>query len=63
MKRGMDDIDTLGQIQAWNGLSYTTFWGNEENVCNKVEGYDSTLYPPYNTKDRVFEVFSTDIYR
>lgn len=63
MKRGIDDVDELAEIVSWEGQKYTTFWGNEENACNKVEGYDSTIYPPYNDKDRVFDVFSTDIYR
>lgn len=63
MKRGIDNVDDLGRIVSWNGLDYTKYWGNEQNTCNKVEGYDSTIYPPYNDKDRVFHVFSTDIYR
>ncbi|KAJ3662460.1 hypothetical protein Zmor_006808 [Zophobas morio] len=62
VKRGLDDIDRLGYISAWNGMKYTSYWG-DGTTCSEVRGTDSTLYPPRITKDNEFYIFATDICR
>jgi hypothetical protein len=62
VKRGMDDITTLGHIDAWNNMKFTQYWG-ESTTCSEVKGTDSTLYPPRVTEDNAFYIFATDICR
>jgi hypothetical protein len=58
----MDDITTLGHIDAWNNMKFTQYWG-ESTTCSEVKGTDSTLYPPRVTEDNAFYIFATDICR
>ncbi|XP_044258698.1 sensory neuron membrane protein 2-like [Tribolium madens] len=67
VKRGIKDVHSLGQIIRWNNATYTDYWhGLEKNTstsCDKVQGTDATLYPPYVRKDYIFQIYSTDICR
>lgn len=58
----MDKIEQLGHIIAWNDSMYTKYWG-DGTTCSKVQGTDSTLYPPRVTKESEFFIYSTDICR
>ncbi|RZC37537.1 sensory neuron membrane protein 2-like, partial [Asbolus verrucosus] len=65
VKRGIQNIQTLGHIVKLNNSTRTNFWQRlgPNSVCDKVEGTDSTLYPPEISRDSVFKIYSTDICR
>ncbi|XP_022900295.1 sensory neuron membrane protein 2-like [Onthophagus taurus] len=64
VKSGISDANEVAEIISWKGLKELDFWGNEtDNICNKVRGRDSSIYPPFNDEDTVHEVFNTDICR
>ncbi|XP_017781871.1 PREDICTED: sensory neuron membrane protein 2-like [Nicrophorus vespilloides] len=63
-KRGIDDISQIGKIMSWNGLTSVDFWpGGEEASCNKVEGRDISIYPPYIKKGETFKLYASDMCR
>jgi lysosome membrane protein 2 len=65
IKRGINDVKTLGQIVRLNNSTRTHYWkqSNANSSCDEVKGTDSTLYPPQISKDSIFQIYSTDICR
>lgn len=61
--RGMDDIKQLGDILTWNGEKYSRYWKGSNSNCNKVEGRDSTIYPPHINEGDSFTIYTTDLCR
>jgi len=59
---GVGDIDNFGQIVTWNGRNYLGFW-NPMSPCDRVNGTDGTIFAPFVEKDRIVELYSSDIYR
>ncbi len=45
VKRGMKDIQELGQVVALNGKPQMDFWNGMP--CNEIKGTDTTIYPPF----------------
>lgn len=58
---GILDSRALGRIMAWKGQSNLTMWDGD--FCNRIEGTDSTIYPPFwSPKDKI-AIFLSDMCR
>ncbi|CAG7833576.1 unnamed protein product [Allacma fusca] len=69
IKRGIDNHKTFGNILAWEGEAELSWWTDpklpsyEEQYCNKINGSDGSLFPPFVTKERTMRIFVDDICR
>lgn len=62
MYTGVDDSDDFGRIKTYKGGEDLEFWVRNTE-CDKVKGTDGSLFAPFFTKDRKFDVFSSDLCR
>ncbi|KAL5011838.1 hypothetical protein ScPMuIL_010389 [Solemya velum] len=58
---GVDDTNKFGIVDNWNGNSTLHFWTTDS--CNKINGTDGTVFPPFVDKSDKLFIFSTDICR
>lgn len=58
----MDTHEHFGLIKEYAEKSELGFWQNNTE-CDKVKGSDGSLYPPFFTKERKVDVFSSDLCR
>ena len=70
VKRGIEDHTEFGKIVQWDGMTELPWWytkgldhNSSEHYCNKINGSDGSLYPPFVNKDTVLRIFNTDICR
>ncbi|CAG7828989.1 unnamed protein product [Allacma fusca] len=67
--RGVKNYQTFGQIVEYDHKPELNFWTNQslpvdaEQYCNKINGSDGSLFPPFLTKDQGLHVFSHEICR
>ena len=67
---GREDPAKFGQIVSWNGMKELSWWpsrgqdgDHQQSTCNRINGSDGSLFPPFITKDSVLRVFSSDTCR
>ncbi|PNF15089.1 hypothetical protein B7P43_G15994, partial [Cryptotermes secundus] len=58
---GIEDYRKLGRIIAWKGQSNLTNWDGE--FCNRIDGTDSTIFPPFQSSHDKVVIFLTDLCR
>ena len=58
---GVKGVDNFGLINTWNNESELTYWTTPS--CNKINGSDGTIFPPFVDKSDRKYLFSTDICR
>ncbi|XP_072365874.1 scavenger receptor class B member 1 isoform X2 [Scyliorhinus torazame] len=58
---GVDDINKVHQISAWNGLKKVNFWHSEQ--CNMLNGTAGELWPPFMDRSDTLKFFSPDACR
>ncbi|CAG7721662.1 unnamed protein product, partial [Allacma fusca] len=56
-----DNNDNFGKTVSWNGKPSLSFW--KDSKCNKVDGTDGTIFPPFATKHDILTAFSPDLCR
>jgi hypothetical protein len=61
VRGGVDDYREFGRILRVDGAESLGHW--EEAECNRINGTDGSLVPPFVTKDRLVRVFSEDTCR
>jgi hypothetical protein len=59
---GVGDSSVFGQILTWNGYSDLNLWHNLSE-CDRVKGSDGTIFPPFVEKERIVEIFSSELCR
>ncbi|CAO1440533.1 unnamed protein product [Diamesa serratosioi] len=59
--RGIKNIKDLGRIATVNEKAEQNIWDGDE--CNKIKGTDSTIFPPFMTKEEGLWTFTPDICR
>lgn len=59
MFSGQTDINKLGIINMWNGVSRTDYY---EGSCGDVNGTSGELWPPVGDDQKVY-IFAPDICR
>ncbi|CAG7817306.1 unnamed protein product, partial [Allacma fusca] len=57
VRSGVKDSSQFGKIVTWNGKKELDFWTDEslpeeQQYCNKFNGSDGSIHPPFMTKDR-----------
>lgn len=66
MQTGEEDIYKTAHIVSWEGQTQLNVWNNETegNLCNKINGTDSSYYRPFRTpySENLF-VFNADVCR
>lgn len=45
VKRGMKNIQEVGQVVLYNGKPTMEYWNGE--YCNQIKGTDTTIFPPF----------------
>uniref|UniRef100_A0A1B6C183 Sensory neuron membrane protein 2 n=1 Tax=Clastoptera arizonana TaxID=38151 RepID=A0A1B6C183_9HEMI len=58
--RGISNISNLGQISSYMGKTELSVW-LPNSTCNVVKGTDSSIYPPFLTRDHPIYIFQTDV--
>nr|QHR83074.1 sensory neuron membrane protein 1 [Ceracris nigricornis] len=61
VKRGIENIDELGRVVAFNGENKLATWRGDP--CNDLRGTDSTIFPPFITPNDTIHIFAHDICR
>ena len=51
----------MGRIATIDGKTEQNIWDGDE--CNKIQGTDSTIFPPFMTKEQGLWTFTPDICR
>ncbi|XP_021955450.1 lysosome membrane protein 2 [Folsomia candida] len=59
---GVGDSSVFGTIVTVNGSTDLGFW-NPLSECDAVKGTDGSIFPPFVTKGRTVEIYSSDICR
>ncbi|XP_066993969.2 sensory neuron membrane protein 2 [Anabrus simplex] len=59
--RGLSSARDLGRISQWNGKPLLNKWSNVS--CNRINGTDSTVFPPFLTEEDRIYIFTTDLCR
>lgn len=59
--KGIKNINDLGRIIKYNDEPEVDVWDGDE--CNRIIGTDSTIFPPFMTKDQGLWAFEADICR
>ncbi|CAL8110768.1 unnamed protein product [Orchesella dallaii] len=59
---GVDNSADFGKIKTWDGKSELKFW-KEDTECDELKGTDGSLFGPFFDKERLIDVFSTDLCR
>lgn len=59
MYTGEKDVNQLGIITVWNGMSRTKYY---EGHCGDVNGTSGELWPPLEGEEKVY-IFAPDICR
>jgi len=65
IRTGRTDSSKFGEIVRWNGESELSWWGKSGggDFCNRINGSDGSIFPPFVKKDRVVRIFSSDLCR
>ncbi|CAG7726152.1 unnamed protein product [Allacma fusca] len=64
VRSGRNGNHEIGKILTWNDKSTLSYWrGTPEDGCNQINGTDSTIFPPFMTKETKVEAFSSQICR
>ncbi|OXA57013.1 scavenger receptor class B member 1 [Folsomia candida] len=58
---GVQDNSKFGKIITWKGQEKLDIWNGEH--CNMINGSDTSLYPPFITKDSILRGYEADICR
>lgn len=61
IKAGIQDNSLFGKIVSWKDQEKLDIWPGES--CNMINGSDTSLYPPFVTKDSILRGFEADICR
>lgn len=61
VKTGKDNLNDFARTISWNGKASLGMWGDEK--CDKIDGSDGTLFPPFATTSSVLKGFSPDFCR
>ncbi|CAG9788134.1 unnamed protein product [Diatraea saccharalis] len=60
VKRGINNVMDVGKVVAIDGKTEQEIW---RDTCNRFEGTDGTVFPPFLTVNDRLESFSTDLCR
>ncbi|XP_017775707.1 PREDICTED: sensory neuron membrane protein 1-like [Nicrophorus vespilloides] len=61
VKRGVKNSHDLGKVVEFEGQTELEIWGSEE--CNTYQGTDTTIFPPFLTKEEGLVSFAPDLCR
>ncbi|XP_049943966.1 sensory neuron membrane protein 1-like isoform X3 [Schistocerca serialis cubense] len=59
VKRGIQNIDDLGRVVAFNGEPKMSSWRGDP--CNDLRGTDSTIFPPFRDPKEPIVAFGADL--
>lgn len=61
VKRGIKVMHDLGRVVEYDGKKEMSAWSTKE--CNQYVGTDSTIFPPFLTKEEGIAAFAPDLCR
>ncbi|CAG7821136.1 unnamed protein product [Allacma fusca] len=69
VNRGVKNVTKFGDLMAFDKKPELTWWTNSslpagaQQYCNKINGSDGGMFPPFVTKDRTIYIFPYEICR